>query len=641
MGLERLAAVVQGKKSNYETDNFALIVKVIKDAFAANGAKATESEFRIMADHMRAVTIGIADGVMPSNEGRGYVMRKLIVDMANITYQANIKKPLAHTVVNVVVKTMKAVYPELEAAEKDIVAIIKRVEESVFILIQEKIPELRSEFSKLESNKDYTAAAQHLGQLMFFYKDTHGLPSELIHQMIKENHSTLHAMYEQAVKVEKRLMEEQKNRSRAGSKMTGDVFLAQDFTLNLPKTEFLGYQENKIEAQVLKILNDQGEVQEACQGQAVKVILNRTPFYAESGGQVGDSGYLTTANGKIRVTDTHKTNDIYIHSGIVEQGNVKIGDKVQAVIDETRRLSIMRNHTATHLLQAALRETLGTHIKQQGSLVEEGRLRFDFTHPKGINPEEMKKIENRLNEFINRSDIVTTEVLALEEAKKKGALAFFAEKYGQTVRVVSIGDYSREFCGGTHVSSTGDIESIKIVSEGSVAQGIRRVEALTGKKAVDEFLNKKSQEAAAIEQAQRMKEEEKLKQNAYFETIKSSVDEMIAAGESIKGSSLIIRSLENIDIALLRKLSDLLKQKVKSGVFILGAKGPQDASMILSVTDDLVARGIKANELMSQITPLMDGSGGGKPQLAQAGSKQPQKLEVALTQARELVKAKL
>jgi alanyl-tRNA synthetase len=423
--------------------------------------------------------------------------------------------------------------------------------------------------------------------------------------------------------------------------MTGDVYANQDFAVNLPKTEFLGYKETKEEAQILRIFNDQGEIVQAQEGQAVKIVLNRTPFYAEAGGQVGDSGYLVAAHGKVRVTDTHKTNDIYIHTCVIEQGSIKEKDKVSAVIDESRRRSIMRNHTATHLLQAALRETLGAHIKQQGSLVEEGRLRFDFTHPKGIKPEEMSKIEDRLNEFIKKSDAVTTEVLAIEEAKKKGALAFFAEKYGQTVRVVSIGDYSREFCGGTHVSSTGDIEAIKIVSEGSVAQGIRRVEALTGKGAVDQFLNQKAQEAAVIEQAQRAKQEEKNKQNEYFEKLKSSVDEMIAGGENIKGANLIIRSLENMDIALLRKFSDLLKQKVNSGVFILSAKDSENASIVLSVTDDLVARGIKANELINQITPLMDGSGGGKPQLAQAGSKQPQKLDGALVQARELVKAKL
>ncbi|MDE2028486.1 MAG: alanine--tRNA ligase, partial [Candidatus Omnitrophica bacterium] len=415
----------------------------------------------------------------------------------------------------------------------------------------------------------------------------------------------------------------------AGSKMTGDVYANQEFASDLPKTQFLGYAQTKAEAKVLKIthLKDDGRAQ---------IVLDRTPFYAEAGGQVGDTGDLNGPEGRMRVEDTRKINDVYIHYGVIE-GVIKEGETVQAVIDEPRRRAIMRNHTATHLLQAALRETLGAHIKQQGSLVEEGRLRFDFTHPKAVKPEEMLKIEARLNEFIKRNDKLTTEVLPLEEAQKKGALMFFAEKYGQTVRVVSIADYSKEFCGGTHVGSTGEIETMKIVSEGSVAQGIRRVEALTGRPKVEEFLKKKQEEAAAIEETQRLKQEEAQKQKVYFEKIKSSVDDMIKEAQSINGNSLIVRSLENIDVALLRKLSDLLKQKVKSGIFILGAKGADDASVILSVTDDLVARGIRANDLMARITPLIDGSGGGKPQLAQAGSKAPQKLEEALAKAKEII----
>jgi len=634
MGLERLVAVVQGKKSNYETDNFAAILKVIKDAFAANNAKATESEFRIIADHMRAVTIGIADGVMPSNEGRGYVMRKLIVDMSDLAIRAGIEKPVIHAFVDIVIERLKDPYPELSGKANDIKALIKRIEEAFIKVRRERVPELKEQ---LIANKDN---GRSLGEILFLYRDTYGLT--LSTMMLIANDTGIAAfVLNDALKIFEAKMEEQKNRSRSSSKMTGDVYANQDFSLNLPKTEFVGYTETKAEAHVLRILNDQGEITEAHEAQPIKIILDRTPFYAEAGGQVGDSGYLTNTKVKVRVTGTHKANDIYIHSAVIEQGSLKAGDNVQAVIDESRRRSIKRNHTATHLLQAALRETLGTHIKQQGSLVEEGRLRFDFTHPMGIKPEEMKKIENRLEEFIRRSDQVTTEVLALEEAKKKGALAFFAEKYGQTVRVVSIGDYSREFCGGTHVSSTGDIEAMKIVSEGSVAQGIRRVEALTGHVAVDDFLKKQAQEIAAIEQAQRMKQAEKEKQSIYFDNIKASVDKIIESGENINGANLILRSLENIDITLLRKLSDLLKQKVKSGVFILGAKDAESASMVLSVTDDLVARGIKANELMTQISPLMDGSGGGKPQLAQAGSKQPQKLDGALNQAREIVKARL
>jgi len=634
MGLERLCAVVQGKKSNYETDNFTAILKVVKDAFAAHGAKATESEFWIIADHMRAVTIGITDGVIPSNEGRGYVMRRLIVDMSDLAIRAGIDKPVIYTFVDVVVDVLRSPYPDIAAKAGDVKEAIKQIEVSVIRLIKEKVPQLEQEVNVIKQEGGVTMSIEEsykkLGLTIFMYRDTHGVPEATIMNVLKK--LDIHESHLPAIKIYKEQMELQKERSRAGSKMTGDVYADQSFAGNLPKTEFLGYKEIKSEAKVLKVTPKEDGI--------FQIILDQTPFYAESGGQVGDAGSLIGPNGKMLVVDTRKINDIYIHSGLVE-GEIKESEKVQAIVDEPRRQAIRRNHTATHLLQAALRETLGPHIKQQGSLVEEGRLRFDFVHPKAIKPEEMKKIENRVEEFICRNDTVITEVLSLEEAKQKGALAFFAEKYGDIVRVLSIGDYSREFCGGTHVSSTAQIEAIKIVSEGSVAQGIRRLEAVTGKSAVVGFLNKKAQESAAIEEAQRQKLLEKEKQNVYFEGIKTGVDEMISSGENINGVKLIIRTLEEMDIALLRKLSDLLKQKVGSGIFILAARGPEDVSLIISLTDDLVNRGIKANELMSQIVPLIEGSGGGKPQLAQAGSKQPQKLDGALVKAREIVKAKL
>ncbi len=632
MGLERLVAVVQGKKSNYETDNFAAILIVIKAVFASKGAKATESEFRIIADHIRAVTVGIADGVMPSNEGRGYVMRKLIVDMIDLAIRAGIEEPVIYTFVDVVIERLRTPYPELLSKAIDIKELIKRIEVTFIRARQEKIPKLIDHYrSIMNTAASKSGNIKELGSFIFFMRDTEGLTLETIKSVLIENGISTDDLKE-TFNVYEKLMKEQKERSRSGSKMTGEVYANQDFMLNVPKTEFLGYKETKAEAIVLKMTSKEDKDSQ--------IILNRTPFYAESGGQVGDIGILKGPHGQMRVEDTRKTNDIYVHYGLIE-GEINEGDKVQAIIDEPRRRAIMRNHTATHLLQAALRETLGGHIKQQGSLVEEGRLRFDFTHPVGVKAEEMKKIENRLNEFIHRADPVTTEVLAIEEAKKKGALAFFAEKYGQTVRVVSIGDYSREFCGGTHVTSTGEIEAMRIISEGSVAQGIRRVEAVTGKAKVDEFLKKKQDELAVIEEAQRLKQEERNKQNIYFEKLKSSVDQMILAGENINGANLIVQSLENIDIALLRKLSDLLKQKVKSGVFILGAKGLDDASVVLSVTDDLVARGIKANQLIAQITPLLQGNGGGTTYLAQAGSKQPQKLDGALVKAREIVSTSL
>jgi alanyl-tRNA synthetase len=625
MGLERLAAVVQGKKSNYETDNFAAILKVIKDAFIANGVKATESEFRIIADHMRAVTVGIADGVMPSNEGRGYVMRKLIVDMSDLAIRAGIQKPVIYSFVDIVIDRLKDPYPELSGKTNEIKEIVKRGEEAFIKVRRERLPELKE---RLIANKENVT---NLGEILFLYRDTYGLPLPTISTVAIAS-GVSPAIQEQALEIFKIKMEEQRNRSRASSKMTGDVYANQDLATDIRKTEFLGYKESKAEANVLNIGPTVDE--------RSTIVLNRTPFYAESGGQVGDTGILVGPNGKVKVVDTKKFNDIYVHYGVIE-GEVKVGDKVQAIVDEPRRQAIKRNHTATHLLQAALRETLGTHIKQQGSLVDKERLRFDFTHPLGIKPEEMKKIENRLNEFINRKDPVTTEVLALEEAKKKGALAFFAEKYGQTVRVVSIGDYSREFCGGTHVTSTGEIEAMKIVSEGSVAQGIRRVEAVTGKIKVEDLLKKKQQDLAALEEVQRMKQDEKSKQIAYFEKLKSSVDEIIEAGETIGTVKLVVCSFESIDNALLRKFSDLLKQKVKSGIFILGSKGTDYASIVIAITDNLVASGIRANDHIGPITILLGGSGGGSPSLAQAGSKHPEKLHTALEELRALVGAGL
>ncbi|MBI3601528.1 MAG: alanine--tRNA ligase [Candidatus Omnitrophica bacterium] len=630
MGLERLAALVQGKKSNYETDVFEPILKEVQSKIKG----ISQQDTKIIADHMRAVVFGISDGVMPSNEGRGYVIRKLIVDITDLAIRAGINKPVIHTLVDAVIQVMGQPYPEIVRKSSEITAIIKRIEEGFIKGRRQRVLELQECLAQVKTK------ATDLGQLFFLYRDTHGLTLSTI-EAVALKAGISDSQLAQALKVFKAKMQEQKERSRAGSKMMGDVFADQNVALNVPKTEFLGYSQLKADATVVKIFNEAGEINQATEGQAVKIILNRTPFYAEAGGQVGDTGYLTTAQAKVRVTDTQKTNDIYIHFGTIEQGVIQAKGKVQAAIDQERRLAIMRNHTATHLLQAALREVLGSHIKQQGSLVAQDRLRFDFTHPQGIKPQEIEKIESKINGFILNDDMVTKEVLPLEEAKKKGALAFFAEKYGDTVRVVSIGNYSKEFCGGTHLDSTSQAGPFKIVSEGSVAQGIRRMEAVTGKAAVEAFLKKKQQEESAKQQSQRMKQLERQKQNSHFELIKSSVDELIRGAENVKGISVITRCLEGADIALLRKLSDLLKKKLPSGVFILGAKSKQDASLIVSVTDDLVTKGIKANELVDQIALLIDGSGGGRANMAQAGGKGVDKLDTALAKAKKIIEASL
>ena len=384
MGLERLAAVVQGKKSNYETDNFVAILKVIKDTFAADKVKATESEYRIIADHMRAVTVGIADGVMPSNEGRGYVMRKLIVDMSDLAIKAGIEKPIVYTFTDIVNERLRDPYPELSGKASEIKEIIKRIEETFIKARREKIPKVIEHYHSIMN----TAAPRsgnigELGSFIFFMRDTEGLTLETIKSVLIEEGISNEDLKE-TLKIYEKLMKDQQERSRVASKMAGDVFINQDIVLNLPKTEFLGYGQLESDAIVLKVMHDK-------ESRVSQIILNRTPFYAEAGGQVGDKGYLTGPEGKMRVEDTRKINDVYIHYGVID-GVIQSGQAVQAIVDESRRRAIMRNHTATHLLQAALREVLGAHIKQQGSLVEEGRFRFDFTHPKGVSPQEMKKL---------------------------------------------------------------------------------------------------------------------------------------------------------------------------------------------------------------------------------------------------------
>lgn len=634
MGLERLAAVVQGKKSNYETDNFRKIIEMIDIYSGANSVNLTVEEKRIIADHMRAIVFAIADGIVPSNKERGSVVKKLINTVADITLRKT-QTVFGHFLVPTVVDIMQKAYPDLgyEDKQKEIVGYVRASEEDYKKIFVIEIPRFKEHVLKIK-NADWTRSKQNkeIGNLTFYVRDTLGLSLTTI-QSVLDRTAVFAQDRSEVMEVFEKLMQEQRERSRAGSKMTGDVFGDGGFKLDVPKTEFLGYDDLSARARVLKIMQE---------GQRVKVILDQTPFYAQAGGQVGDRGYIRSDNNTVVfVTDTQKINDVYIHDGVLQQGLLKEGDAVNVQVDKPRRLAIMRNHSSTHLLQSALREILGAHVKQQGSLVDENRLRFDFTHPQGVKPEEIQKIENRVNQFIQKADKVTVEVLPIEEAKKKGALAFFAEKYGDKVRVVTMGDYSREFCGGTHLTSTDQAEAFKIVSEGSVAQGIRRVEAVTGKNAVGEVLKDKQRQEESKLQAERAKQMEKEQQNVRFEVIKNSVDDIINSGEVYKGSKIITHSIENADMGMLRKLSDIMKQKNKSAVLILGAYNDKEAYVIISATDDLVDRGIRVNELIGQVASVLQGSGGGRPQMAQAGSKDPQKLEAALEKAKELVKKTL
>jgi alanyl-tRNA synthetase len=649
MGLERLTAVMQGKKNNFETDLFKPIMTAVSALDSAH-KNISLMEKRIIADHLRAIVFGIYDGVVPSNEGRGYVIKKLIIDITDIALKTGNQKPVIFTLVPSVALAMRQAYPEISDKTDNIAGIIRNVEEAYIKVRRDRLPELKSAIDKAKSDP------VELGQVMFTYRDTYGLTVPTILTVMEEI-NILAGMRAQAEVEFKKHMERQQKQSRASSKMTGDVFTDNSFDLNVPKTQFMGYDHSESTSTILKMYIEDRAVNEVSAGDFVKIILDRTPFYAESGGQVGDSGFISHDQNRIRVTDTQKINDVYIHSGNVENGFFKVNDQIHAAIDLERRLAVMRHHTVTHLLQAGLRHVLGSHVQQQGSLVADDRLRFDFTHHKAITAEEITRVEEYVNGCVLNCDTVTKDILPIEEARKSGALAFFAEKYGKTVRVVSVGNYSKEFCGGTHLDSTGQIGFFKITAESAIAQGIRRLEAKAGTCSFNYVAGQERQlaEMARIlkapvtelvdrlhTQTKRLKQMEKELERFRFEAVQSSFDAVLNGAETLhNGAKMISHSFQDVDMALLRKVSDALKQKVKSSIILLGARTEDNASILIAVTDDLVKKGVKADEMITEIAPLINGSGGGRPQLAQAGSKDVDKVSQAMVLARKIIKEKV
>lgn len=653
MGLERLVCVLQEKKTNFEIDIFEPVLAEIKKHINPQGTLLRTQQEYLIADHIRSITIALADGVTPSNEGRGYVVKKLIIDITDIVLQTGKNEPAIYKLAASVAFVFKNPYPELTEKLDHIQDVIRKVEESYIRVRKERMPELKEEITKVKMSSG--DQGEHLGKILFTFRDTYGLTLPTILGVVESSGVEM-SVQEKAKEVYAKLMGNQQNQSRQASKMTGDVFAAGHLNLNLPKTVFWGYKQTQNAGNVLKIFVNDHEKDEALKGDEVKIILDETPFYAESGGQVGDTGTLTGKSSKIRITDTQKTTDIYLHIGVVEEGVLKKGEHVEAKIDAERRLAIKCNHTATHLLQSALREVLGSHVQQQGSLVDENRLRFDFTHPKGISEEEFTNIENAINAEIRSCIELKKDLMSLDEAKKSGALAFFAEKYGDRVRVVTIGKVSKEFCGGTHLDNTGQIGLFKIVSENAIAQGIRRIEAKTAGGAMEHIHKEKlllDDAARALKvptpelslriqaQMKRMKELEAELEQARFDRIKDQLDSIIHQAEFINGSKLISNTFINVDMNLLRRLGETAKQKSPSSVIVLGSRTVDTASLVIAVSDDLVVKNIKANELIEQIAPFMGGSGGGKPQLAQAGSKETGKIEQTVKEARNLIKQKL
>ena len=626
MGLERLAAVMQGAPNNFETDLFQPLLKEIRAEIPQSKDKF--GLIYAVADHIRAAVFAIYDGALPSNEGRGYVIRKIIRKSILHLRTLGIEKPFLYKLVPVVAEIMKAPYPLLHDRREEIAAMILGEERNFINTLSTAPAVFKEKFSVFIKKPD----PQQAGCVAFEVYDTYGIPMELTRDWLDK----------QKIRVSEdafnREMEKQKTRSKLKSTMKGDVFDAKALGLTLAATKFLGYKENEARAKVVKIIKDGKEVKKINKGESADVVLDQTPFYAESGGQVGDTGVIIKAKNTFVVDDAKKSGKATLHIGKVKEGSLKIGDLVTARINTERRLSIARNHTATHLLQAALRKALGAHVQQQGSLVAEDKFRFDFTHFKAVDREELEAIENTVYGFIINDMPVNTKQMPLTTAKKSGALAFFGEKYESKVRVISIGDVSKEFCGGTHLKNTGQIGYFKILKEGSVASGVRRIEGTTGTFARAAVNQERDNLAQEIERLRlRVKEIEKQKSGAKTSALKDSAVNLLDKAETINNIKVITWKENDLDMPALRSAVDAIKQKASNTVACLGSAAQGRGILVLGVTDDLCKKGLDASKMIAAVSAHIGGSGGGRTDFAQAGGGKPEGLEKAFEEVKKII----
>ena len=656
MGLERLTAVMQGKENNFETELFQPIIKEIVQLRGLSPKKTAleASEKKLIcaiADHLRAVVFSIYDGIIPSNEGRGYIVRKIIRKSILHLHSLGIKEPFLNKLVNLVAQIMHKPYPDLSKSKDDIARVILN-EENNFIntlklsnsLIDSEIEKLRKDLESAPKEGDFiiatAAISGDLGVVAFKLYDTNGIPPEITRdELNKRHHIKVREDYEIAFQDG---LDKQKNLSKSFSKMKGDVFDAKGLGLKLSITKFLGYKENSAVASILAILKDSKEVNEALVGEDLQIILDQTPFYAESGGQVGDTGELINGKNVFQVLDTQKIDNLVLHIGRIKSGVFKKADSVVAKINIERRLNIARNHTATHILQASLRSVLGKHVVQQGSLVEEERFRFDFAHFKGLSKEEILKVESVANSYLLKKHSVSSKEMSLQDAKKEGALAFFEEKYAEVVRLVSVGDISKELCGGTHLANAIDIGLIKIISECSVASGIRRIQAVTAKFA-EQFIQEEAQKA--IEESikksdlKEQKEQEKKHSTEMINIVFQRLSSLIDKSVKIKDINTVFSIEDNLDIAALRLLADKIKDKLSQVVIVLGSKGQSQGKvfLVIAISEGLLSKGLDAATLIRQVAPLIGGSGGGRKDFAQAGGSQLENLTLAFDKLRDII----
>ena len=637
MGLERVAAVMQGVHSNYEIDLFSALIRAA-DKLVVN--KGHVNSLRVVADHIRATAFLILDGVTPSNEGRGYVLRRIMRRALRHGWKLGTVGDFFWRMVAPLVHEMGDAYPELRAKRATIENVIKTEE-------QRFAQTLDSGMMLLESVLKRTGGSIP-GVDVFRLYDTYGFPPDLTADIARERGVTVD------LEGFEHEMQAQRERGRASSKFGVD--LREAVRLDA-RTEFRGYDRLSDEGRVVALVRDGVEVRELTAGERGQVVLDRTPFYAESGGQVGDTGVLASQEAAFRVEDTEKLAEAHAHIGEVTQGTIRVGDTLIASVDGERRARTVLNHSATHLLHAALRQVLGTHVTQKGSLVAPDRLRFDFSHFQAVNPIELRQIENLVNREIRANSAADVKVLGYDAAVAAGAMALFGEKYGDRVRVLRFGEFSTELCGGTHVNRTGDIGFFKILAESGIAAGVRRIEAVTGQAALDHVAasDQLLREVAGLVRGSRDDVETKIKalldQNRRLEKELAEAKGKLASGQGkdvsaqaadIDGVKLLVSRVEGVDGGALRDAVDKLKDKLKTAVIVLAAVdgSSRKIALVAGVTADQTAR-VKAGELVGMVAAQVGGRGGGRPDFAQAGGTNPDKLDEALASVEPWVRERL
>ncbi len=648
MGLERLASVVQDVDSIFDVDTVCALRNKVCE-FAGTTYQTDDKKdvsIRIVTDHIRSATFMISDGIMPSNEGRGYVLRRLIRRAARHGKLLGIDGKFLAKLSETVIEGSKDGYPELDE-KKDMIFTVLTEEENKF---SKTIDQGLSILADMEKEMNEKGSSQLSGENAFKLYDTYGFPYDLTMEILEEKGMTID---EEGFKA---AMNAQKEKARNARKVTNymgaDVTVYESIDPSIT-TEFVGYDRLEADSKITVLTTETELTQALADGDVGTIIVEQTPFYASMGGQEADTGIIYTDSAEFKVLDTIKLLGGKVgHVGKVTKSMFKVGDTVTLKVDADVRSATAKNHSATHLLQKALREILGTHVEQAGSLVNKDHLRFDFTHFQAMTDEEIKAVENLVNEKIAETIPVVTDIMTIEEARRTGAMALFGEKYGEKVRVVSMGDFSKEFCGGTHVSNTSVISQFKIISESGVAAGVRRIDALTGK-AVTEYYNKLEKELEDAAKAAKTEPQKlTLKIQSLYDEIKSlkseneslkkklannSLGDVMNQVKEVKGIKLLASKIADMDMNGLRDLGDSLKDKIGSGVIVLAAENDGKVNLVVMATDDVISKGAHAGNLVKAIAPVVGGGGGGRPNMAQAGGKNPAGIDDALKKAEEVL----